>query len=238
MPDHFSAWAVIWGNVAALIGGGGNMVSAMVYTLLSDAIPVDIRTSVFYGIYAMALILKVVVVPISAVLMGLNPWLALWLGYGILIVGMFSALLIPETLTLRRTADSKRRGSISGHGPLQDDHGVAVASLVKKHTWAQNILFSLKNNTSHVVHFVFAAKSIVLLLFAYSISFLNRLNFRLNLLQFLTKRFHWDWPTVSSAVIRLQSMLTYKGDVHLYRKGPGCRFHPPFNTSSLFGCSC
>ncbi|OWT43035.1 MFS transporter [Pochonia chlamydosporia 170] len=190
MPKTFSVWSMLYGNIAFLIGGGGQMAGAMVWTLLADAIPVARRTSVFYLLYAMILILAVVVNPVAALLLKIDPWIAIWLGFGILIAGLFASLLVPETLALRQKADSKRPRGASFDGATN-------VNIAPRKTWIQHAVFTMKNDMGHIWRFIFASRSVMILIFAYAINFPIRLNQTFNLLQYMTKRFNWEWSTAT-----------------------------------------
>jgi MFS family permease len=177
------------------------MAGAMVWTLLADAIPVAERTSVFYLLYSMILILGVVVNPIAAFLLKIDAWFALWLGFGILIAGPFASLLVPETLTLRKMADNKRSRSMSADG-------VASVNKPLRRSWFQYAVFTMKNDMGHIVRFIFASKGVMILIFAYAIIVPVRLNQVFNLLQYMTKRFNWEWSTVRLVCVMAENMVS------------------------------
>ncbi|KAK2601809.1 hypothetical protein QQS21_004592 [Conoideocrella luteorostrata] len=189
-PKVFSVWSILYGNIAFLIGGGGQMAAAMIWTLISDAIPVDKRTSVFYLLYATILILAVVINPISAFLLTINAWIPLWLGFGVLVTGILSSLLVPETLSFRQKADSQRPQRAGLGGPTN-------MPTTPPKTWIQRAMFTAKNDMSHIWRFIFASKSVMTLILAYTLSYGVKLNTIANLLQYMTKRFDWKWSTAT-----------------------------------------
>lgn len=186
---------MLYGSVFYLIGGGGQMIVAMIWTIIADVTPVAERTSVFYRIFAMNLIISVAVNPLAAWLLSVDPWLAMWIGSGLLFAGLLSSALIPETLKLRQAADNKRRGQ-DGSPPTQDELQSPSRKLPGVKQLAQRAWFSAKNDVSHVWRFIFASKVVVLLLLAYGPFYLIRLAFVLDILQYMTSRFHWEWSTV------------------------------------------
>lgn len=195
-PDTFSIWSMLYGSVFYLIGGGGQMVVAMVWTIIADVIPVAERTSVFYKVYAMNLIISVAVNPLAGWLLSVDPWLAMWIGNGILVVGMLSSAFIPETLKLRQAADNKRRGQDTPP-PVEDESEPSSRKIPAARDLARRAWFSVKNDVSHVWHFIFASKSVVLLLLAYGPFYLIKLAFVLDILQYMTRRFNWEWSTAT-----------------------------------------
>lgn len=207
-PDTFNIWAMLPGSLFYLIGGGGSMAAAMVWTIVADVVPVAERTSTFFQLTAISLSINVVVNPFSALLLRYDPWIAMWLSLGCDIVGMVSIALIPETLTLRRKADERRRhehaeaqGGEDGehYEPIHNDVGwrsfksfKSVKELVLKQVW-----FTVKNDMKHVWRFIFASKDIVLLILAASSVLPIRLIVGNILLQYMTKRFDWEWSTAT-----------------------------------------
>lgn len=190
LPGVFSAWSILYGNIAYLVGGGASMAAAMIWTLIADAIPVAKRTSIFYLLYAMILVLAVVVNPISALLLTINPWIALCSGFAILLVGIFASLLVPETLALRQKADSNRpRGA--------DFDRAAALSAGPPNTWVEHAVFTVQNDMGHIWRFVFASKSVMVLTLAYALNYAIKLNAASNLLQYMAKRFDWTWSTAT-----------------------------------------
>ncbi|KAF7546054.1 hypothetical protein G7Z17_g8707 [Cylindrodendrum hubeiense] len=178
-----------------LIGGGGAMVGAMVWTIVADVVPVVDRTSVFYQIMAVVLMINVVVNPISAWFIQFDPWIPMWLSFGFAVVGTGCSLFIPETLTLRRKADDRRRNSVtheSGHPEHTGDGNNKFKHHVLQQAW-----FTVKNDMGHVWRFIFASKSIMLLIVALSAFLPIRLAFSNILLQYMTKRFNWEWSTAT-----------------------------------------
>lgn len=194
-PDVFSIWAIIYGNIFYLIGGGGAMAAAMVWTLLSDAVPVAERTGVFYMLAAMNLILSIVLSPLSALMLSINPWIAMWIGYAAMVLSIVPCVFMPETLKLRQKADDKRRheepaGEVLNRGPEGDGAKLTTKSVARQ-AW-----FAVKNDLGHIWRFIFASRSIMALIFAFGAFSPVRLAYATNMLQYMTKRFDWTWSTV------------------------------------------
>ncbi|OTA06959.1 hypothetical protein A9Z42_0077860 [Trichoderma parareesei] len=197
-PDTFSIWSILYGNVFYLIGGGGQMVVAMLWTIVADVVPVAERTSVFYRIYAMNLLISVAINPVAGWLLSIDPWLATWVGCGVLAVGILSSALIPETLKLRQEADKKRRGDRDlSSAPIVGEPEEQPMKLLGVKELARRAWFSTKDDVSHVWRFIFTSKTVVLLLLAYGPFYLIRLAFVLDILQYMTRRFNWEWSTAT-----------------------------------------
>lgn len=208
-PDVFPIWAILFGSLFFLIGGGGTMVAAMVWTIIADVIPVTERTAIFYRISAVVLSFNVVVNPVAAFLLKIDPWLGMWLGFGFFIVGTLSTFLIPETLELRQKADQRSHEQSplnSERDERQEEEENFSKRGVLKQAW-----FSLQNDLGHIWRFIFASKSILILLFAFAVFFPIRLAYLNILLQYMTKRFEWDWSKVYSfrpQIFQLAHLLT------------------------------
>jgi MFS family permease len=207
-PDTFNIWAILPGSLFYLIGGGGAMAAAMVWTIVADVVPVAERTATFFQLTAISLSINVLVNPISALLLKYDPWIAMWLSFGGNFIGMGSVALIPETLTLRRKADERRRhahdnaqGAEDGENCEPPHSHVGWRSFrsfksVKEQILTQ-VVFTVRNDMKHVWQFIFGSKDIVLLILATSSVLPMRLIVSNILLQYMTKRFDWEWSTVS-----------------------------------------
>lgn len=232
---------MLYGNIAYLIGGGAPTVLAMIWTILADAVPVARRTSVFYLLHAMTLLLAVLISPISAMLLSINPWIAMWIGFGFLVVGCFASLLVPETLKLRQKADSqqRRRTSIA-----QDDGAQPIFGATTRKNWLNRAWFTVKNDMGHIWQFVFSSKSILMLMLAMGFSFPVKLNFSQNLLQYMTKRFGWEWSTVGvNKVLRhlvpfMWLIIRFLGNLRLHSQQYNIRSRPAGCATRRIRASC
>ncbi|KAH7166369.1 major facilitator superfamily domain-containing protein [Dactylonectria macrodidyma] len=192
-PDAFSIWHLLLGSIPTLIGGGGSVVTAMVWTILSDSIPAARRTSLFYQLHAMMLILSAAFRPVAAWLLSIDPWLPMWIGLAALVVSMFSTLLIPETLHLHKLADEERRRMDRVNGHLADDGELLKA----KQSVIQTAWSTTRKDFSRIWHFMANSKHIILLIVAYGLCYPINIAFEMNMLQYVTKRFNWDWSTAT-----------------------------------------
>ncbi|KAG5927132.1 hypothetical protein E4U42_002543 [Claviceps africana] len=175
LPKVFSVWSILYGNIVYLVGGGTSMASAMIWTLIADAIPIAERTSVFYLLYATALILAVVVNPISALLVTTNPWIALWLALAILFTSIFASFLTPETLGLCQSGANSRWRSSSFNSATS-------LPLGPPRTWIRRAVLVVKNEVHHIWRYIFASKTQMLLIAAYTLSRPTQINQLLNML--------------------------------------------------------
>lgn len=165
------------------------MAVAMVYTIVADVVPVAERTDMFFRLVAMVLLLNAFFNPISAWMLQYDPWISMWIGFGFMIFGTLCILLIPETMHLRRKDDER-------HNEEHENEQTSGVSLTKgaviKQAW-----FNIKNDMQHVWRFIFASKSIMMLMFATALFYPTRIILAGVLLQYMTKRFDWSWSEVS-----------------------------------------
>ncbi|OTA38818.1 hypothetical protein BTJ68_01390 [Hortaea werneckii EXF-2000] len=89
----------------ALLGGGSVTVSGLIFVVFSDVVPEDHRAKTFLRVGASELAAKVVVPPISASLMTINPWIPSLIGTGLLIICFLTYGMVPETLNYYQPAD-------------------------------------------------------------------------------------------------------------------------------------
>ncbi|EXL40639.1 hypothetical protein FOCG_16801 [Fusarium oxysporum f. sp. radicis-lycopersici 26381] len=201
-PNIFSIWAILGGSIFFLIGGGGQMAVAMVYTIVADVVPVSKRTDMFFRLVALVLIFNVIFNPISAWLLQFDPWLSMWIGFGFMVFGTMCILLIPETMHLRRK-DDKRHNEEHENEQL---HGVSLS----KHNVLKQAWFSIQNDMQHVWRFIFASKSIMMLMLAIAFFFPVRTVLTGVLLQYMSKRFDWSWSKVSLFINTTFHPLTFR----------------------------
>lgn len=190
---------MIWTPLGYLVGGGPPMATAMVWTIICDSVPALERTTAFYQISALGIILSAILNPIAAWLMSIDPWVPMWIGITCMILGTIAALFVPETLRLRKEADAvkHRRGSTASEPllPSEEQQALPGRPLPPK-AYALELLHGAKENTKHIWRFILASKSVMLLVAAIGMSFPIRMSFDTFMLQYTTKRFDWSWSTV------------------------------------------
>ncbi|OJJ03079.1 hypothetical protein ASPVEDRAFT_42597, partial [Aspergillus versicolor CBS 583.65] len=98
--------AIWFTSVFQLCGGGAQIASSMVFTIMSDIFPVDKRTNKFFMLQAAMLVTEIVGSPISAWLMTISsPWLPYLLGLFCEFLALTAFLAIPETLPGKLDSD-------------------------------------------------------------------------------------------------------------------------------------
>lgn len=180
------------------------MAVAMVYTIVADVVPVAERTDMFFRLVALVLVFNVIFNPISAWLLEYDPWLSMWIGFGFMVFGTLCILLIPETMHLRRKDDDERHD--------ENEQADGERKGVLKQAW-----FSIKNDMQHVWRFIFASKSIMMLMFSVALFVPTRITLTGVMLQYMSKRFDWSWSKVSRSQILWYKLLTHDR-LHIYQQ--------------------
>jgi MFS family permease len=88
----------VWGAGAfATFGGGSAVITALLFTVLSDVVPEERRASRFFQMAGAAMATQVIGPFGSAVLMKVNPWIPMLLGLALQFIVLLQVLALPET---------------------------------------------------------------------------------------------------------------------------------------------
>ncbi|OLN96521.1 hypothetical protein CCHL11_00775 [Colletotrichum chlorophyti] len=185
-PDVLPLWSMWFGSVFLLIGGGGGMVQAMTWTMISDVVPISNLTAVYYRVGAIALAGELIVAPLSATLLTKNPWLPIGLGTALLVIGTCMPPFIPETLELRRAADRQIEGRL--HRPEAEDDGRK-----DKRTLKEQIIFAVKNDMGHVYNFLLTSKRVIGLILGFNLTVIVKYVKVDIMTQYVHNLFGWSW---------------------------------------------
>lgn len=153
--------------------------------------------------------------------MSIDPWIALWLSYGILILSVVVTLFVPETMSLSQATAQRQR--ISRSESEDKDTTDEEQKEIKLSTcgWLLKQLHAARSDTNNVLRFIFASKGIAILLVAHGAAIFVQYNILINLLQYMTKRFNWDWSTANLpqrrfALSKEQRLIVYLGNICIY----------------------
>ncbi|KAA8651283.1 hypothetical protein EYZ11_009188 [Aspergillus tanneri] len=129
-----------------ICGGGSQIASSMVFTIVTDIYPVEKRATKFFFIAAAILLAEILATPLSALLMVQSPWVPYLLGLLCEFVGVVAALVVPETLpkisdeVFDDDIPTPRRGSESLFRALLHRAGAEILRLREFITTTNNIL--------------------------------------------------------------------------------------------------
>lgn len=88
----------VWGSAGLVLLGGGDAVTiAIVFTIVSDVMPEERRTSKFFLVGASAMLATVIGPFVSAALMVIDPWIPMVLGLALQAMVIVQVLFLPET---------------------------------------------------------------------------------------------------------------------------------------------
>lgn len=193
LPDVFSIWAILFGAVPYLIGGGSLMTIAMLYTITSDIVPTAQLSHLYFLIRALILVLHVVITPIAAMLMAKDAWTPMWLGVIVAVLGALTTLLVPETLQFRQHADGRARYQTV---PSEDEDDDAALAYPKEGGVVAKAWRSVEDSTAHIWRFASESRPIMILALAYSADYSVQISFVYFRLQYMTSRYSLSWSTV------------------------------------------
>ncbi|KFA73437.1 hypothetical protein S40288_04186 [Stachybotrys chartarum IBT 40288] len=194
LPDVFSIWAILFGALPYLIGGGSLMTIAMLYTITSDIVPTPQLSHLYFLIRALILVLHVVITPTAAMLMAKNAWTPMWLGFIVAVLGALTTLLVPETLHFRQHADGRARYQTV---PSEDEDDDAELAYPKEGGVVAKAWRSVEDNTAHIWRFASESRPIMILALAYSADYSVQISFVYFRLQYMTSRYALSWSTAT-----------------------------------------
>lgn len=96
--DIFPLRAIWLASLSWIIGGGPTVALLVVWTMLADLSTDDKRVALFFQVGLVSQIASFVASAISSPLMALNPWIPLFLGCGIVSIGLGCVFSLPETM--------------------------------------------------------------------------------------------------------------------------------------------
>ncbi|KAK1590933.1 ATP synthase F0 [Colletotrichum navitas] len=182
-PDVLPLWTVWFGSAFQFIGGGAGMAAAMVWTMVSDVVPVSNLTKVYFRIGAVALGGQLFVAPLSAYLQVKSPWMPLAIGNILLIIGTCLPPFIPETLELRRAADEEFEQTL--HRP---EHGTK-----DQHTVMEQIMVAFRNDMGHIYNFIIKSRRVIPLVAGFNLTLIVKYVKEEIMSQYVHNLFGWSW---------------------------------------------
>lgn len=164
--------------------------------------PAEARTNLFYKLHAMMLIMSAAMRPVAGWLMSKDPWLPMWIGLIALALSTISALLVPETLQYSQTSEK-----ILGDGVKPDTQRPTAAVLLSR------LIRLVRVEALRTWHFIFSSKKVMLLVMTYGLSSTIFMAFEMQMLQYMTVRYEWDWSTATyySIVSKVTSVVVLLG---------------------------
>ncbi|KAF7136825.1 hypothetical protein CNMCM5793_006343 [Aspergillus hiratsukae] len=170
-----------------ICGGGSQIATSMLFTMVTDVFPVENRANIFFIIYAVTQISEIVASPLSAWLMSWTSWLPYFLGVFFMLCGLSASICVPETLP--------KSNNLSETGS-EDDEADDDARRTVLHR-LKAVLNHARHQIMHHSRFIFAERNIICI----SIAFLTAtvaIQSLTIMLQYVSKRFSWSMAKVQS----------------------------------------
>ncbi|KAL4739265.1 major facilitator superfamily domain-containing protein [Aspergillus similis] len=200
-----------WASCLTFVFGGGPVVTiAVIFTMMADVTTEEERAVMFFRFGVASMAADFVSSAASSWLMTMNPWFPLILGWSIVIVGAFLALLLPETKnavtprTLEQSPEmeldplsSTNEPKVSGSSekfsasPVGDeeDLGMPFLNRPKRRSFFAS-LATLSRSYLSPYAFIFRTKRVLLLLTAFLVYRLSR-GSSWFLVQYISARYNW-----------------------------------------------
>ncbi|PKX90214.1 putative MFS transporter [Aspergillus novofumigatus IBT 16806] len=179
-----------------ICGGGSQIATSMILTMITDVFPVEKRANIFFIIGASTQVSEIVASPLSAWLMSWTPWLPYCLGVLFMLSGQCASITVPETLP----KSSKLSEPGTEDDEADDDAPQTVCHRLKA------VLHHARHQIMHHSRFIFTERNIVCI----SIALLTAnvaIQSLVMTLQYVSKRFSWSMAE-ASFLISLKGIMT------------------------------
>ncbi|KAH8821770.1 major facilitator superfamily domain-containing protein [Xylogone sp. PMI_703] len=188
----FPVWVTLTAPAFSFIGGGTQIFVASLYTVVADVVPDDERATNFFRLGAGVLVGELISNSVSGALTDKHPWSAIFLGMGLLFVGLFIACIIPETLHLAEAKKNHPDIATTTEGEdSQTGRNEQAPSGDEEKAW-HHFISSTFVKLKAATQFVTGHRHIPLLLLTCIVSVFGRYIQEL-VLQYVTKRLNWTW---------------------------------------------
>ncbi|KAL2820301.1 major facilitator superfamily domain-containing protein [Aspergillus granulosus] len=195
-PNAIPVKFIVSSGLFLLVGGGPSMLIAMLMTMLADTLPVSQHTTVFSYISGISLIAQIFVTPLAAFFMSFDPWIPMWLGSGLIIIGNLLALLFPETKSSDQRSGERTTDSVTQEEEEEESNLLLVVPLLHQ-TLCKHICNTIAHESSHIWLSILCNRAILPLLLGFVMTQMISYTTDEMLLQYSTKRFDWKWETAT-----------------------------------------
>ncbi|KAL2834607.1 major facilitator superfamily domain-containing protein [Aspergillus pseudoustus] len=202
----------VWASCLTFIFGGGPVVTiAIIYTMMADVTTEEERALMFFRFGVASMGADFISSAASSYLMVLNPWIPMLIGWSVVIVGVFLALLLPETkhavlqdpyqkpseMELDRLSftngepmnSSEKLNTDSSNLPEDDLQEGATFPITRKRSSLASFGMALRSNLTPYA-FIFRSREVLLLLTAFLVYRLSR-GSSWFLVQYISARYNW-----------------------------------------------
>ncbi|KAL4920109.1 MFS general substrate transporter [Aspergillus aurantiobrunneus] len=203
----------VWASCLTFVFGGGPVVTvAIIFTMMADVTTEEERALMFFRFGVASMAADFVSSAASSWLMVLNPWIPLLVGWGVVIVGILMALLLPETKNAVTPRSFEPSGEVeldplsSGNGerepkvsvssekftpdPVRDGDDNLGMERPKGHPFLVSLRIMFRSYLSPYA-FIFRTKRALLLLSVFLVYRLSR-GSSWFLVQYISARYNWS----------------------------------------------
>ncbi|KAJ5280716.1 hypothetical protein N7478_006088 [Penicillium angulare] len=110
--DTIPLRAVWLSSLAWLLGGGPVVAFAIIWTMMADVTTEEERATLFFQFAIVSMGVDFISSAFSSYLMTLNPWIPIFIGYGIVFLGLMLILVLPETKHVRLSSSKPEPSSV------------------------------------------------------------------------------------------------------------------------------
>ncbi|PGH14310.1 hypothetical protein AJ79_03132 [Helicocarpus griseus UAMH5409] len=185
---------MVWlSTLAWLFGGGYAVASTMVWTMMADVTAEHQRAGLFFKFGVAIMMSDFISSLVTSWLMKYDPWIPMLLGWGLTLIGILPAVILPETkgaftsekiYTDELPELSPRDNEPTSFRPEQPPH-----SYIRSYAKRSPLLTQLYRTASEF-NFIFQDKHLMFLLSTFLVYRLSRGTSWL-LIQYISKRYHW-----------------------------------------------
>ncbi|OJD17208.1 hypothetical protein AJ78_02701 [Emergomyces pasteurianus Ep9510] len=190
--DTFPLRMVWLSTLAWVLGGGYAVASAMVWTMMADVTAESQRAALFFKFGVAIMMADFISSLFTSWFMKYNPWIPMAIGWGLTVIGILPAVLLPET---KRTFASEKEHTheLLESSPVEDEPIYFRPEQSRPHIRPPvNIsrLFSPIRRMGSQFSFILHDKHLMFLLSTFLVYRLSRGTSWL-LIQYISKRYHW-----------------------------------------------
>ncbi|PGH29045.1 hypothetical protein GX50_08203 [[Emmonsia] crescens] len=190
--DTFPLRMVWLSTLAWMFGGGFAVASTMVWTMMADVTAESQRAALFFKFGVAIMMADFISSLFTSWLMKYNPWIPMVIGWGLTIVGILPAVLLPETKGAF-ASEKEHAHELPESSPVDDEPGYFPSEQPRPYIQSsvkRSRLLSELRRVGSQFSFILHDKHLMFLLSTFLVYRLSRGTSWL-LIQYISKRYHW-----------------------------------------------
>ncbi|KAL5366548.1 major facilitator superfamily domain-containing protein [Aspergillus floccosus] len=182
--DYIPPRAVWFTPLFQLYGGGSQVATSMVYTIIADMYSVEKRANIFFIVSAAVLLAEILAAPLSAWMMTRSLWAPFLLGEFCEVCGLLAGLVIPETLQSTIDGGDEEEANDASDAP---ENSPSTWKDRVQHAWVQ---------LAHWTTYIWGSRNSLAISVAFLTASVGQQSLQL-MLQYVSKRFSWSMAEAS-----------------------------------------